>query len=478
MILAGLVGISLCGGLVMVWYTYRVESVILHVIEKNVAALQAAESLETAIVNQKGFVSYYYLDGNADWLARLDDYRRIFDARIDEARQSALDYQQAEAIDQIEILYRRYVALKDRVIAHYKAGDRDVGSELHQRVRQQFFTILALCEKYKEMHIKSVRTAQQLSSARASQLRSIAGMAISTTIILSVCLVLTLVKQVLSPITKLLQATAPGGAVEIPDNEVAALRRSVEGLIQNMDQSQFELAKSREHLQQVEKMAMVGKLAAGMAHSIRNPFTSVKMRLFSLNRTLNLTADQKDDFDVISAEIRHIDTIVQNFLEFSRPPKLVMQSVSPSSVVDNALSLLTHRLKSYEVKVKVIRSQHLPRVSADPEQLKEVLVNLFINACEALGKGGSVTVREDVVQDPDLGKMARIRISDDGPGIPAAVIGRVMEPFFTTKAEGTGLGLSIAARIIDEHGGRIDVTSVEFEETAFTIRLPIIGGAS
>ena len=478
MILAGLVGITLCGGLVMVWYTYRGEEVILHIIDKNVAALQVAESLETAIVNQKGFVSYFYLDGNPDWLTRLEDYRRIFDARLSEARQSTLDQQQAETIDQIEILYDRYISLKDQVIAHYKNGDRNVGSELHQRVREQFFTILALCEKYKEMHIQSVRSAQQLSSARAVQLRSIAGFAITINIILSVCLVLILVKQVLSPITKLLQATAQGGAVETPDNVVAALRRSVEGLIQNVDQSQFELAKSREHLQQVEKMAMVGKLAAGMAHSIRNPFTSVKMRLFSLDRTLNLNADQKDDFDVISAEIRHIDTIVQNFLEFSRPPKLVMQSVSPSSVVDNALSLLTHRLKSYEVKVKVIRSQHLPHVSADPEQLKEVLVNILINACEAMGKGGSVTVHEAVKQDMDLGKVARIRIVDDGPGIPAAVIDRVMEPFFTTKTEGTGLGLSIAARIIDEHGGRIDVTSVEFEETAFTIKLPIIGGAS
>jgi signal transduction histidine kinase len=95
-----------------------------------------------------------------------------------------------------------------------------------------------------------------------------------------------------------------------------------------------------------------------------------------------------------------------------------------------------------------------------------------------LGRAGSITVGEDVKQDPDLGTVARIRVSDDGPGIPAAIIGRVMEPFFTTKAEGTGLGLSIAARIIDEHGGRIDVTSVEFEETAFTIKLPVIGGAS
>ena len=110
-----------------------------------------------------------------------------------------------------------------------------------------------------------------------------------------------------------------------------------------------ELAKSREHLLQAEKMAMVGKLAAGMAHSIRNPFTSVKMRLFSMGRTLQMTLAQKEDFEVISEEIRHIDTIVQNFLEFSRPPKLVMQSISPSTVVDNTLQLLAHRLKSYEV---------------------------------------------------------------------------------------------------------------------------------
>lgn len=212
--------------------------------------------------------------------------------------------------------------------------------------------------------------------------------------------------------------------MERPDDVVVALGRSVEGLIQNVDQTQSELVKSREHLLQVEKMAMVGKLAAGMAHSIRNPFTSVKMRLFSLGRTLNLNAAQKEDFDVISGEIRHIDTIVQNFLEFSRPPKLVMQSVNPSSVVDNTLKLLTHRLKSYNVNVQIVRAKKLPDVSADPEQLKEVFVNLFINACEAMGKNGTITVHEDVTQDQTLGEVAQIRISDDGPGM-AAVYGMV-----------------------------------------------------
>ena len=140
---------------------------------------------------------------------------------------------------------------------------------------------------------------------------------------------------------------------------------------------------------------MVGKLAAGVAHSIRNPLTSVKMRLFSMKRSLELSASQKEDFEVISEEIRHIDTIVRNFLEFSRPPKLKMQRISPSDVVDLALSLLHNRLESYGVEVKLIREQRLPEIWADPEQLKEVLVNLVVNACEAMVGGGAITIQEE-----------------------------------------------------------------------------------
>jgi len=473
--LSGLVGIAFLGGLVMVWYTYRVEEIIVEIIDKNVSGLQTAEALETAIVNQKGFVSYYYLDGDPDWLRQLDDYRRIFSAQLEKARQSAQNQQQKKAIDHIQKQYEEYITLKDQVIAHYKAGERNVVTPLHRKVRSQFFTILDMCEKYKEMHIQSVLAAQNLSNARALRLRAIAVVVIAVNTILAFFLAFILIKQILNPIACLLQTTSPGWRAENPDNVVVALGRSVEGLIQNVDQTQSELAKSREHLLQVEKMAMVGKLAAGMAHSIRNPFTSVKMRLFSLGRTLNLNAAQKEDFDVISGEIRHIDTIVQNFLEFSRPPKLVMQPVNPSLVVDNTLKLLTQRLKSYNVNVQIVRASKLPVVSADPEQLKEVFVNLFINACEAMAKGGTITVHEDVHQDKALQKVARIRISDDGSGIPSTIIDRVLEPFFTTKEEGTGLGLSIASRIIDEHGGRIEVSSVEYQGTTFTITLPAIG---
>ena len=336
-----------------------------------------------------------------------------------------------------------------------------------------FFDVLDLCESYKKVQMESIRAAQRRAHTQTAQLRMIvAGVSVAG-FAFAVALALILARQILNPITRLLRTVFSENDPEKPDNVVTALSQSVAGLIHNVDQTQSELAKSREHLLQAEKMAMVGKLAAGMAHSLRNPFTSVKMRLFSLGRALHLTPAQKEDFEVISEEIRRIDTIVQNFLEFSRPPKLIMQSISPSMVVDNTLQLLSHRLKSYDVIIQLIRPHRLPQVKADPEQLREVLINLVINACEAFEqRGGVITIEEEVVQYNGR-QYARVRLGDSGPGVPDAIREQVFQPFFTTKEDGTGLGLSIAQRIMNEHGGRLTLASEKQGGAVFMVSLPI-----
>ena len=470
-ILTALVFITLMGGLVMIWYTYRMEGLLTSIIDKNLAAYQAAEGLEAALVNQKGFVSYYFLDGNPEWLEQLKEYRQIFKDRLKDVRSLIENESQKNTIVGIGKEYSLYIASKDRVIAHYRAGDREIGAELHKKVRNRFFKILELCGKLKTIHTERIAQVRQSFHSQAIKLRIIAGAAVVVGFSLAIVLAFVLAYHILRPVRRLtIEADRKGGGIE-SKNDISTLRRSVEGLLEDVDQTQSELERSREHLLQAEKMAMVGRLAAGMAHSIRNPFTSVKMRLFSLNRGLDLTETQKDDFHVITEEIRHIDQIVQNFLEFSRPPKLKMQTICPSTVVDHALQLLEHRLKSYDVDIIVNRNRFMPVVEADPEQLKEVLVNIIVNACEAMTKGGTVTLEEDVIIERH-GETAIIRIGDTGPGIPESIRGRVFQPFFTTKDEGTGLGLSIAARIIEEHGGRLNVTSEDGKGASFVIALP------
>ena len=290
---------------------------------------------------------------------------------------------------------------------------------------------------------------------------------------LAVLLAFVLGAQILGPLRRLTAEVGSERDIGLAGDEVKALSHRVRDLIENVGQTQIELKKSRESLLQADKMALVGKLAAGMAHSVRNPFTSVKMRLFSLNRSLKLSDTQKEDFDVIAEEIRHVDTIVQNFLEFSRPPKLKIQSVSPSVVVDQAITLLEHRLKSYNVRVTIEREHYLPEIDADPEQLKEVIVNLVVNACEAMENGGTIVIHEQESTVRPHKKMVVIRVSDNGPGIPKSIREKVLQPFFTTKEEGTGLGLSIAVRIIEEHNGRLDIESNQDGGATVVISLPI-----
>ncbi len=461
----------------MVWYTYQIEGLLASVIDKNLAAYQSAQELETALVNQKGFVSYYFLDSDPEWLRKLGEYRQIFKQRLNQVQRLVNTEQQKKTVDRISLEYKQYIIDKDKVIALYKAGEYKTGSKLHKKVRKRFFTILDLCSQYKNIHTKCIIQAKKESSIRAENLRIAAASATFIDFFLALFLVILLAKYILGPVRSLAQeVNKTEGLDEMPGNEIKSLRSSVRGLINDIDQTNWELEKSREHLQQAEKMAMVGTLAAGMAHSIRNPFTSVKMRIFSLSRYLDLSSTEKEDFEVISEEIRHIDTILQNFLEFSRPPKLKIQQISPSMIVDLVIQLLEHRLKSYDVKIKVIRKEQLPEIKADPEQLKEVFVNLVINACDAMtcesiNGGGMIEIEEKEEFINALGNVIIIRISDNGPGIPESIQDKIFQPFFTTKEEGTGLGLSIVERIIKEHGGTIEVVSNNGQGSSFIITL-------
>jgi len=473
LLLAALVCTTLLGGLVTLWHTRAMDSLLVSLIDKNVASFQAAEQLETSLLQQKGYLTYYFLDGNPDWLKQMEQHQQAFAEWLQKARKSAYTEAMEGILQQIDTSYQSYLISREQVINLYRKGEREAGAEMHWEVRRQFVDLLNLCERYKLMHEYAISRARTESQTQARFINAFALAALPVVAIFGMLLAYILIKQILGPIRRLTLETAPASREAPGPDEVKALSRRVHSLIENVDQAQSELERSQEHLLQSGKWAMVGKLAAGVAHSIRNPLTSVNMRLFSLKRSLAMSASQKEDFEVISEEIRHLDTIVRNFLEFSRPPKLKMQRISPSDVVDAAVELLRYRLESYGVAVKLRRDGKLPEILADPDQLKEVLANLLVNAYEVMVNGGVITIREEQRPDPALGQTVVIRVSDTGPGISESVRDQVFQPFFSTKEEGTGLGLSIATRIIEDHGGRLDLEANENEGATFIITLPL-----
>jgi signal transduction histidine kinase len=470
--LTALVLITVAGAAVMIWYTYRMEGLLTEIIDQKVEALEAAGALEISLVNQKGFVSYFFIDGNPKWLEQLKRYRLIFRDRLEKAKTLTDGTDESKTLSLIESQYKQYVSSIDRVIEHYRYGSRETGYQLHEKVRGYFFNIFELCDEYKGLYREKVQDIKKKSRNQASRLRFVAATALLFAVMLTFILIFFLIHDILEPIRRLALETARDDESPKSIDEVKALKRGVDTLMNQYDHAQFELVKSRSHLIEAEKMALVGKLAAGTAHSIRNPLTSVKMRLFSLSQSINLKGPQKEDVEVISEEIGHIDSIVQNFLEFSRPPRLRLEHVSPSDIVDLAIRLLRQRLESCGVNVVIKRTNRLPATQLDPEQLKEALVNIVVNGCEAMSRGGSILIKEEEREVTPEGRVLIIRVSDDGPGIANSLQQKVFEPFFTTKEEGTGLGLSIVSRIIQEHGGWVDLESKEGEGTSFIIILP------
>ncbi|MBF0452487.1 MAG: histidine kinase [Candidatus Magnetomorum sp.] len=436
-------------------------------------SFQVAEALENALANQKGFVSYYFLDANPEWLEHLQKFRLIFREHLKNANETAQNDQDRQAIALIEKEYNTYIKAKDTVIALYQSGNKQSGIALHQQVRNAFFSILDRCEVYKANQSNKVEEARNTIRNRLKGLR-FSYVMISMSVIALLCIMtFILTHQILRPIRVLTQkAERDRNAFTGKENELKALSLSVDWLIKDIDHKDNELEKNRENMNQAEKLAVVGKLAAGTAHSIRNPLTSVKMRLFSLNRSLPLTPSQQDDFNVISDEIRHIDSVVTNFLEFSRPPKLNIQPVNIHELAENTANLLKYRFNSYHVDFKMTVSQTLPDIDADPDQLQEIFVNIIVNACEAMPGGGLIIFKAEAEND-QIFPCVVINIIDNGPGIPEHIQDKIFQPFFTTKKEGTGLGLSIVARIVSEHGGTIDLLSEEGSGSIFSIKLPV-----
>jgi signal transduction histidine kinase len=251
-----------------------------------------------------------------------------------------------------------------------------------------------------------------------------------------------------------------------PRDELYTVGLHLRALMSNVEQA-------RGRLLNAEKLASVGKLAACVAHEIRNPLTSLKMRLFSVARELGGDPLYEDDLRVMSDEIARLDGVIRNFLEFARPPELSVRRTSISLILDKTLELVRHRLVEKDINLQREGESELPDVNADPQQMKQVFINLFINAIEAMAEGGTIRLVSVVQPDDEAGTMVVVRVHDTGGGIPQEAWERIFEPFFTLKEESTGLGLCIAARILARHGGRLELESSAAEGSVFAVWIPI-----
>jgi signal transduction histidine kinase len=223
-------------------------------------------------------------------------------------------------------------------------------------------------------------------------------------------------------------------------------------------------------------LASLGRLASGVAHEIRTPLTSLKLFLESFESEIAISPDYEEDFQVAMNQIKRMEATINRFLDFARPQDPIFSLIEIRELIEEALLVIGPKARKQETIIQKSISSTLPKIKGDRKQLGEALLNLMVNALEAVPNRGKVIIAADLRELQTADGMQRcigIDIGDTGPGIIKENVARLFDPFFTTKATGAGLGLAIVSSTIQRHGGEVMVQSIVGEGTTFSLLIPV-----
>ncbi len=240
----------------------------------------------------------------------------------------------------------------------------------------------------------------------------------------------------------------------------------------SLEQANRDLHTSYEQLRRADRLSMLGQVAAGLAHEIRNPLGSITGALEILASRAKAGTPDSEFCQLAMKETRRLDDLVTQFLTFARPGVPELRETNLSDVVDHVGNLLQPEAVRAQVSLDITCEEPLPPLLADPQQLEQVLVNVVLNAVQASPAGSRVRVAGWVHENA-----ATVEVTDEGPGISPEDRPRVFDPFFTTKKGGTGLGLAVSARIVSAHHGTIEALDASGGGTRIRIRLPLAGSS-
>jgi len=226
----------------------------------------------------------------------------------------------------------------------------------------------------------------------------------------------------------------------------------------------------RREIARNQRLASIGRLAAGVAHEIRNPLSSIKGFATYFKERYRENKEDQQTADIMIQEVERLNRVVGQLLEFARPINISRKSTSIAAIIEDSLRLVEREAFRKNIKIETRFSSPVNEIFIDPDRINQILLNLYLNAIEAMENGGRLSVV--LLLDEDK-KWIKIRVKDTGAGIKKEELAHIFDPYFTTKPSGTGLGLAIVHNIINAHDGKMKVESSPEKGTAVTLFLPI-----
>jgi signal transduction histidine kinase len=246
-------------------------------------------------------------------------------------------------------------------------------------------------------------------------------------------------------------------------------RLSLEKTSEELSEAYQKLQNTFEQLKKADRLAALGQLSAGMAHEIRNPLGSIKGSIEILEKEIPPEHTKYEFVAIIKEEVTRLNSLVESFLKFARPPKPRLQPTSINDLVETTLILIKKRAQEGKIKIRKELDSNLPLIDLDRDQIRQVLLNVILNSSDSMPDGGSLTIQTQVGSPTQT---VSIDIIDSGAGIGDEELDHIFDPFFTTKSQGTGLGLSISYQLIQNHGGTITAHKNKVNGLTFHIELP------
>jgi signal transduction histidine kinase len=478
--IVGVLSLALTSSGVALVTAWQVGDLIEGAAEESLPNVRAAEGLELALLEQQGWVLSYTLEpGKSDWLTQLEARKPPFERWLREAEATVRSDDERAVLLKLRRAYGEYDRDRNEVVRLFSAGEVEEARALMLGdASRRYEEVYSLCKDYIAANMRSIEEASSQAKHRIRNDTLLVAGSVALTLVLGTGLFWQFYAGVLRPLramlaeAKVFRRAVAGDAIPSED-EPRAVGAYLRLLMSDVADARSTLQQSRERLLQAEKLASVGKLAASVAHEIRNPLTSIKMWLFWLRSRTRAEPEAVEGFETVAREIDRLENVVRNFLEFTRPPPLNLQPCKLSDLIDDTLQLVAHRLEERKISVERTTNCADCTLVADRDQLKQVLINLLDNAIEAMPGGGRITLTLDHEIDKSGMKMAAVRVADSGPGVPDDVAPRIFDPFFSTKEEGTGLGLCIAASIMARHNGRLVLESDVASGATFVVLAPL-----
>lgn len=479
----------LLGG-VAAWYLHGLQRTSSQLLMTSVAKVEAAEELEIISHELRDELALYQATHNQENLVEANELHATANEWLAKASELANSDQETELIEKIDQgCQSLFQAFESSV--HDSSTDEQQAASLDQLHDMAVQGILVPAQELLRLNRQAMLQASQRNQTLADRMGmallllgtcgAVAGLLVGYGIARGIHRSLTQLTVPVRDATGRLNEVV--GPVTVSEGEsFEELESSLQGMADRIGEVVRRLQESQLAATRAQQLAAMGQLAAGLAHELRNPLTSMKMLVQASEDGTETVQLDTQDLTVLREEIDRLEKTIQVFLDYARPPTLQKRPVVLREILTQTVEFLAPRARRLGIDVQVEMPEETVWIEADVGQIRQVLLNLLINAFEASAEGDTVLAKlscqlqdqhaGDSKEDSRDAAWMRLEVLDNGPGLPAELGERIFDPFVSTKDAGTGLGLPICRRIVEEHGGELLAEHRDEGGAVFIVRLP------